>query len=93
MIEVPIPVKDHLLDAFLEALLRDQFPDFLRRIHIPWSLKFPSKLRTQRGGTGQGLPFGIDDRLDVDMLQTSKDIETGLIEGPVDAAPNPSLPF
>ena len=93
MIEVPIPVKDHLLDAFLDAFLRDQFPDLLRRIHVPWAFEFPSKLWTQRGGTGQGLALGIDDRLDVDMLQASKDIKTWPFEASLDTAPHSSLPF
>ncbi len=45
MIEVPVAVKNHFLDPFLETFLSNQFSDFLRRIHIPRRLQLSSKLR------------------------------------------------
>jgi hypothetical protein len=93
MVEVPVPVKDHFLDPFFEAFLGNQISDFLRRIHIPRIFDFLSKLWTQRGGTGQRLSLGIGDRLDIDVPETPKDIETGPFRGSLDAASHPSLSF
>ena len=75
MIEISASVKDHLLDSLLKALSGDEFSDLLRSLYISCVFYRSPEFGAQGGGTHQRFSSCILNRLNIDMLQTSKDIK------------------
>ena len=93
MIEISASVKDHLLDSLLKALLGDELPDFLCRLYISCITHRSPEFRVQGAGTGQRFSGRILNGLDINVLQTSENIEARPFSRSPKAAPHSLLSF
>src|SRR5512139_1440846 len=93
VIEVSVSVEDHLLNPLFEALFREQFPDLLRRLHVSGMTKASLEFRADRRSADHGDPRRVDDRLGIEMLEASKNVQARPFRCPPDTAPHPLFPL
>src|SRR5690554_1808274 len=88
MIKEAVSIEDHVLDALLEAYLRDRFSNLLGLLGF---VAVRVDALGERGRGDQGIARHIVDQLSIDMIVAAIDRETRPLGGPADFGPDALL--
>src|SRR5262245_58710789 len=75
MIQIPVAIEDHLVNAPLLAELGDEQAHFLRRLLVA-AFDLLAQLRRERRRRRERSPGLVGDHLRIDVLVAAKDTET-----------------
>src|SRR5699024_12417881 len=87
---VATAVEDHSGDPGVLGSLGDELPDLDRLVGLG-ALAVP-QVRLQRGSRRQGVPLGVVDELDHDVLGRAENSQARALGGSADPLPSPVVP-